>query len=587
MKIGPALTSYTLAEELEAALGDPHNPACVISFGRALELDEQEHFPVEAGAALDAWGFHTHHVPQAHGGRGRSFEALLALLRVVARRDLTLAIAYAETMLGAVTVWAAGSPAQKQALAGLIIAGGGISLGLSEQARGSDVLGNGVTAAQDGADYALWGQKWLVNNAARGAAIMLFAKTDPQVGPHGFSLFLVEREQLDPACYAFVPRIPTHGIRGADIGEIAFHGSRVPASAMVGASGRGRDLVFNSLQVSRTMCAALSLGAGDTALRLTLDFALHRPIYRRNVFALAYPRRLLVDAFLDLLMCEALAIVTARAVNVAPAELSLWSATVRYFVPATIEMTLSNLTVVLGARSYLREGHWQGLFQKIVRDHALVSLFDGSPAVNLEAVSRQLQLLSQRRGQPRDEEALALLMSQIFGLSQALPPFAADRLSAEACGADLLAGAALLLRRLVLLKARDGAKPDAFVLDQLIGLTGRVAEMEEACEVERSRIETQYGREAERSVEMFKLAARTCALRAALACGFLWLYNHDELGSFFGAGDWLVLCLARVVDPQGLDRDLVYREQEARIADTLRLYHEEKRLFSLIPIHLA
>lgn len=144
-----------------------------------------------------------------------------------------------------------------------------------------------------------------------------------------------------------------------------------------------------------------------------------------------------------------------------------------------------------------------------------------------------------------------------------------------------------MLRELALLEERDGAKPDAFVLDQLIGLIGRVAAMEAACEAERSRIETQYGREAERSAEMLKLAVRTCALRAVLACGYMWLYNHDELGSFFASGDWLVLCLARVVDPEGLDGDLVYQEQEARIADTLHLYHEEKRLFSLIPIHLA
>ena len=125
------------------------------------------------------------------------------------------------------------------------------------------------------------------------------------------------------------------------------------------------------------------------------------------------------------------------------------------------------------------------------------------------------------------------------------------------------------------------------MLDQLIGLIGRVAEMEEACEAERSRIEARYGGEAERSTEMFKLAARICALRAALACGYMWLYNRDDLGPFFAAGDWLLLCLARVVDPEGLDRDLVYGEQEARIAETLRLYHEEKRLLSLIPIRLA
>src|SRR5262249_27753771 len=159
-----------------------------------------------------------------------------------------------------------------------------------------------------------------------------------------------------------------------------------------------------------------SLGAGDTALRLTLDFAFHRPIYHRNVLALAYPRRLLVDAFLDLLMCEALAIAAARAMHLAPEELSLWSAPVNYFVPATIQMALRKLTVVLGARSYLREGHWQGLFQKIVRDNAPVSLFHGGLVVNLEVIAQQLRLLSQQRGQPRDEEALARLMRQIFGL---------------------------------------------------------------------------------------------------------------------------------------------------------------------------
>ena len=216
-----------------------------------------------------------------------------------------------------------------------------------------------------------------------------------------------------------------------------------------------------------------------------------------------------------------------------------------------------------------------------------MGLFEGSPEVNLEIVAQQLQLLSRQRGQPRPEEALALLMSRIFGLSQALPPFDADRLSAEAGELDLLAGAGLLVRKLALLKERNGAKTDAFVLDQLIALIGRVAEMEEASEAERSRLQTQYGLEAERSVEMLKLAARTCATRAVLACGFMWIYNRDVLGSCFADGDWLVLCLARVVDPQGLDRDLLYQEQEARIADTLRLYHEEKRLFSLLPIHLA
>src|SRR4051794_9891538 len=95
------------AAALERFLGDPRDAGSRISFREALDLDEREAFPERATLTLDAWGLPRFYVPVASGGALRSFEVLAALARVVARRDLTVAIAHAKTFLGAGPVWVA------------------------------------------------------------------------------------------------------------------------------------------------------------------------------------------------------------------------------------------------------------------------------------------------------------------------------------------------------------------------------------------------------------------------------------------------------------------------------------------------
>ncbi len=90
------------AQELERVLGDPLSREAPISFGKLVAHDEREEAPSEAFEALRQWGVHAHLVPQALGGRLTSFEELLALVRVVSRRDLVLTTGLGSTMLAAI-----------------------------------------------------------------------------------------------------------------------------------------------------------------------------------------------------------------------------------------------------------------------------------------------------------------------------------------------------------------------------------------------------------------------------------------------------------------------------------------------------
>ncbi len=150
------------------------------------------------------------------------------------------------------------------------------------------------------------------------------------------------------------------------------------------------------MQITRILCTGLCLGAADTALRLAVDFALTRRRYGEAIFSIPHARATLCNAFLDLMICDCVAISAARALHACPGQASVWSAVAKYFVPVTVESAIRDLAVVLGGSSFLRTGHPWSMFQKMARDSSIVSVFEGSTVVQLYALGLQLEQLARR-----------------------------------------------------------------------------------------------------------------------------------------------------------------------------------------------
>ena len=139
------------------------------------------------------------------------------------------------------------------------------------------------------------------------------------------------------------------------------------------------------------------------------------------MFDIPHARSTLSNAFVDLLICDCVAISAARALQACPAQASVWSAVVKYFVPATVENVMRDLSIVLGARFFLRDGHPWNMFQKMVRDSSIVSVFEGSTMVQLQALGFQLEQLTREPATP--EPDLSRRLETVFSLSMPLPPF--------------------------------------------------------------------------------------------------------------------------------------------------------------------
>ncbi|PSB02642.1 acyl-CoA dehydrogenase [Merismopedia glauca] len=580
------LKQYWLAEALEKDLGHPGDPESIMSFASAIALDEQEAFPEAEIEWLYNWNLQNHYIPVSCGGEFTSFEELVAAIRVMSRRDQTTGISFS-TLFWSFITWLAGTEPQKQRLAHFIKEQhGAMCLGYSEREHGSDLVGGDVTATKVPGGYLLNGEKWPINRATVSGVTYIIARTDPAGGARCLSLFMVEKSRINQAEYYNLPKILTHGIRGCDMSGIGFTDCFIPDDMRLGDEGVGLELALKGFQVTRTLCAAFSHGAADTALRTTLKFALNRRIYDKTVFDLPQPQQTLVDGFLDILICDCETIGAARGFHVVPEQFSVWASVVKYFVTTQLETAINNLSVVLGSRFYMREEHDWGIFQKLLRDNSIISVFDGSTVVNLHALILQLRQITKYRAKtnPKTTEALKSRLEIIFTLQQPVPTFVPQNLELFGRGVDdALQGLEIALEQLRELKSESNINSE--ILKQLIDLSKIILEELNVHDELIADLKFEYGHN--QSSKLFDTAKKYCTLHAAASCLHMWIYNRKTLGDFFAKGEWLVLSLHRLLRSLRPMPYLTSRSEVENVAqEMLKLYREE-RLFSIVPFQLA
>ncbi|MGI3203473.1 acyl-CoA dehydrogenase family protein [Streptomyces sp. GLT-R25] len=317
-----------------------------------------------------------------------------------------------------------------------------------------------------------------MNNATRGSVLCVLARTTSEGGPRGFSVLLVDKRTLTPGSWRPLPKVPTHGIRGADISGIVLDGAYVDREALIGPEGSGIETVLKSLQLTRTMCASLSLGAADHGLRIALDFARKRRLYGRQLAELPQARALLAAAVADVLTHESLALVASRMVHTTTGELSVVAAVTKYLLPTGTEDVLTALGELLGARAFLVSGPGTGpygMFQKVERDHRIVGLFDGNTLVNLNSLILQFRSLVRhwrRRTPPADG------MRTACDLAAPLPEF--DPAELELAARRGAAPLAALPAWTAVLRERTAEEPalkdTAELAERLLTVTDRVHE---------------------------------------------------------------------------------------------------------------
>jgi alkylation response protein AidB-like acyl-CoA dehydrogenase len=576
---------------LERYLGDPLRPTSRLSFARVLDADEREQYPFELIAELQRSRVHEYCLPEEWGGRAGDVEAGFNLLRLVARRDPTTATTLMLTDLAFMPAWIAGTDEQRTRWIDAIKHGTRMAWGLSEREHGSDLLANEMRAVKVPGGWRLTGEKYLIGNATVADVIAVHACTSDRRGPGDWSIFMVDKHQCPAGAVEPLPNERLHGLRALDLSGIRLNDVFVPDDAMVGAQGSGLEVAIKCAQVARTTIASMALGAVDTALRVTMDFVVDRVIFGQRVADIPYSRRQLSECFADLLLADAVATGAVRGLQANPGQVSILSSATKYFVPTLLERSMAQLSVVLGARLYLRADPRYGIYQKMLRD-VLVAIFaDGNTVVNLRNIASQLtQLLDavpadpDAAVDPRRTGRLALM----FDLDAELEPWRPHQQQLFSRGGDdVTAGLPHSLAEIRRIAAGEkdpdragwwSACADAGdrMLAELRDLAGQNAAL-------RERMGRRYGP----SAELFRLAERYGALHAGAAAIHFTAHSHQRLADPFPDPAVLLLVLERAwrhIEPRTSFTDVAVID---RVMDVLLHLHGEGRLFSPWQVQLS
>ncbi|MFH0241277.1 acyl-CoA dehydrogenase family protein [Streptomyces sp. HK10] len=577
----------SLAGELEDYLGDPHDDRSRMPFARILEHDEREQYPHQMVSLLQDWGLHHYCLPERWGGRAGDVEVGFQLVRLVARRDPTTATALMITNVAFMPTWIAATDEQGRAAVDAINHGGRMAWGLTERDHGSDILANEMRAEKVPGGYVLTGEKWLIGNATVADVVSVQARTDPRGGPGGWSVFAVDKRRCPAGSVMPLPAERLHGLRAIDMSGIRLDGVFVPEECRIGAEGQGLELALQGAQVARTVICAIALGAVDTALRVTLDFAEQRRIFGRKVADIPYSRRQLAESFADLMLADAVSAAAVRSLQVVPEQTSVFSSVVKYFVPTLLDRTMAQLSVVLGARQYLRDHPHYGVYQKMLRDLLAVHFVDGNTVVNLKSVGAQLDGLltaavsSDRAA--RDEAADRV--SAVYDADAPLPVWEPHRQLLVSRGRDdTVVSLPVAVERLRAMAARHGDERQREWLGRAADLAVRLSGEFARLRAELDLLKRAQGRGYGSSAELFRLAERYCALHAAAASVQLAAGSARVFGEGFPDGAVLLLSLERVWRLLHPTETVTDPEVVDRVMEVLRALHTEPRLFSARPV---
>ncbi|WP_432029994.1 acyl-CoA dehydrogenase [Streptomyces sp. 1222.5] len=558
--------------ELERRLGDPTDERGELSYARLLEADERAELSEAGERALDELVLNADFVPLEHGGRLERIDTLVRVLRQVFRRDIALGLGYGVTsFMAAVNVWSSGTAEQRGRLAELLLDGQKVSVAYHELAHGNDFVRNEFQARPADGGYLLNGAKQVINNADRAAAWVLFSRTSPAPGSRSHSVVFAERAGLDQDRFQVLPRYDAVGVRGCHLSGLDFTDCPVPTSALVGEEGKGVELALRAFQITRSAVPGMAIGATDTALRTVVGFALGRQLYRKSVMDIPHARSTLANTFLDLLISDSLSLAATRAVHVLPEETSVYAAAVKYLVPKMLTDAMYDLSIVLGARFYVREGEF-GIFQKHVRDLPVLSLGHAGSAACQATIIPQLSRLA-RRSWFRDEPAPAT----VFRPREDLPGIPFDRLTL-ASGRDGLS--ATLVAAVDLLPSGSPEERAAH------GIALRF--MDELRRLQEQSLNlAPQDRTALASPAAFALADRYAVVLAAASVIGVWQQAQGDTDPFLADPAWLAAALHRLGRRLGLQLPDLPGSCEQRLHDEVLRRFDATRSYDLYNAPLA
>ena len=246
------------------------------------DIDKSDRFPAHLWKEMGELGLLGITVPKEYGGSDMSYLAHTVAVEEVARASASVSLSYgAHSNLCVNQIKLNGTEEQKLKYLPRLCSGKDVgALAMSEPNAGSDVVSMKLSAEKRNGYYRLNGNKYWITNGPDADTLVVYAKTNPDVGSKGITAFIIEKSMAGFSASRHFEKL---GMRGSNTAELIFEDVEVPFENILGDEGRGVQVLMSGLDYERVVLSGIGGGIMAACMDEIMPYMVERKQFGKSI----------------------------------------------------------------------------------------------------------------------------------------------------------------------------------------------------------------------------------------------------------------------------------------------------------------
>ncbi|WP_433866118.1 isovaleryl-CoA dehydrogenase [Ralstonia wenshanensis] len=271
---------------------------------RASEIDRTDQFPMDAWRKMGELGVLGITVAEEYGGANMGYLAHMIAMEEISRASASVGLSYgAHSNLCVNQIHRNGTAAQKAKYLPKLVSGEWVgALAMSEPNAGSDVVSMKLRAELKGDRYVLNGTKMWITNGPDCDVLVVYAKTEPELGARGMTAFIVEKGMKG---FSVAQKLDKLGMRGSHTGELVFENVEVPVENILGQENGGTKVLMSGLDYERAVLSGGPIGIMQACMDVVTPYIHDRKQFGQSIGEFQLIQGKMADMYTTLQACRA------------------------------------------------------------------------------------------------------------------------------------------------------------------------------------------------------------------------------------------------------------------------------------------